>query len=225
MNTLVTRLPKGDLAKPRFSPLATRHRSGVSVFQCFSFSGLRSPTSSLHPQRKSSAFTLIELLVVIAIISILAGLGFAGLQTALESGKKAQARNDVQQIASAIRAFELEYGRLPSNTTGDDQWIGSNNENVIKALLGLDQGLNPRNIRFLEAKVVDRQSGGVDQSSYRFYDPWGSPYYIKLNTDYDNKINHYGDQFVSVIVHSTGPDKTMGKNDKIEGSDDITNFK
>jgi prepilin-type N-terminal cleavage/methylation domain-containing protein len=180
------------------------------------------PCSTL---RKRSAFTLIELLVVIAIIAILAGLAFPAVQGALGSGKKAQARNDVQQIASAIRAFQLEYGRQPSTATGDDQWVGSDNSSVIKALVGEDATLNPRKVPFLEIRKVDGTKGGVNTSSFVFYDPWGSPYFIKLNTDYDNKINHYGDQNVSVIVHSTGPDKTMGKNDKIEGSDDVTNFK
>jgi len=183
---------------------------------------LHAPCSLL---RKDSAFTLIELLVVIAIIAILAGLAFPALQSALGSGKKAQARNDVQQIAAAIRAFELEYGRQPSTESSQDKWIGESNEDVIKALLGMDSALNPRNVKFLEPKLVDGTAGGVNRSSFRFYDPWGSPYYIKLNTDYDNKIDHYGNQMVSVVVHSTGPDKTMGKGDKIEGSDDITNFR
>lgn len=175
--------------------------------------------------RRTEGFTLIELLVVITIIAILAGLAFPAVQGALNSGRKAQARNDVQQIVAAIRAFELEYGRQPSTTTDSDQWIGGNNENLVKALLGMDESLNPRNIRFLEPKMVSGTKGGVNQSTYRFYDPWGSPYYIKLNTDYDNKIVHYGDQFVSVVVHSAGPDQAMGKDDKIEGSDDIVNFK
>ena len=63
--------------------------------------------------------------------------------SALESGKKAQARNDVQQIAAAIRAFELEYGRQPDSQTSSDQWISANST-VMKALLGEDTNLNPR---------------------------------------------------------------------------------
>jgi prepilin-type N-terminal cleavage/methylation domain-containing protein len=205
--------------------------SGLIIFT-MSFPATRhlpKSDSMLHAHcsmpRKGAAFTLIELLVVIAIIAILAGLAFPALQGALGSGKKAQARNDVQQIAAAIRAFQLEYGRQPSATTGQDQWVGTDNSSIVKALIGEDTALNPKKVPFLEAKMVEGTSGGVNRSSYIFYDPWGSPYYIKLNTDYDNKINHYGDQFVSVVVHSTGPDKTMGKGDKIEGSDDITNFR
>ena len=175
--------------------------------------------------RRPAAFTLIELLVVIAIIAILAGLAFPAVQGALESGKKAQARNDVQQIAAAIRAFELEYGRQPSATTGEDRWLESNNEDVVKVLLGMDPALNPRNIRFLEPKMVSGTKGGVNQSTYRFYDPWGSPYVIKLNTNYDNVIEYYGDHFVSVIVMSSGPDKTRDDLSATAKINDIFNFR
>jgi prepilin-type N-terminal cleavage/methylation domain-containing protein len=73
---------------------------------------MTSPSDSLlpapgSPLRKSAAFTLIELLVVIAIIAILAGLGFAGMKGAMDAGKKAQARNDVSQIACPKKAHCL----------------------------------------------------------------------------------------------------------------------
>jgi prepilin-type N-terminal cleavage/methylation domain-containing protein len=181
-------------------------------------------TPRFHHVKAGSAFTLIELLVVIAIIAILAGLALPAMQGALNSGKKAQARNDVQQIAAAIRAFELEYGRQPDAETSSDKWI-SDNSSLMKALLGEDTTLNPKGIRFLDVKTTPGTKGGVNDSSRIFYDPWGQPYFIKLNTDYDNKIDHYGTQFISVIVHSSGPDKAMGKGDKIEGSDDVVNFK
>lgn len=206
-------------------PLPARHSSAATSRAAAATLSIWFQVSDLRPPRMRSAFTLIELLIVIAVIAVLAGLSFPAMRGALNSGKKAQARNDVQQMAAAIRAFELEYGRQPSTTTGEDQWVGGNNENLVKVLLGIDQNLNPRGIRFFEPKMVSDTKGGVNQSNFRFYDPWGSPYYIKLNTDYDNKINHYGDQYVSVVVHSTGPDQAMGKNDKLDGSDDIVNFK
>jgi prepilin-type N-terminal cleavage/methylation domain-containing protein len=159
--------------------LATRRRSGVSVFQCFSFSGLRfgcrgnlssaSPPVplSLRPQRKSSAFTLIELLVVIAIIVILAGLGFAGLQGALESSRKAQARNDVQQVAAAVKAYLLEYGRLPEESNVIEQLTGENSKEIV----------------FFEAKAAKGSppKGGISNS--KLYDPWGEEYEIELDDD------------------------------------------
>jgi prepilin-type N-terminal cleavage/methylation domain-containing protein len=173
--------------------------------------------------RRPAAFTLIELLVVIAIIAILAGLAFPAVQGALNSGKKAQARNDVQQIAAAIRAFQLEYGRQPSTETGDDQWVGDNST-VIRALMGNDGSLNPRNITFLSPKMASGKKAGVDSSDFTFYDPWGSPYFIKLNTDYDNVVEYYGNNYVAVIVGSMGPNKQQDEPGAGQ-SDEIVNYK
>ena len=53
-------------------------------------------------------------MVVVAIIVVLMSLLFPAVQGALEAAKKAQAKNDVMQIATAIVAFDTEYGRLPS---------------------------------------------------------------------------------------------------------------
>lgn len=183
-------------------------------------SRLPAPGSQL---RKRSAFTLVELLVVIAIIVILAGLGFAGLQGALEGGRKAQARNDVQQIAAAIRAFQLEYGRQPSTQTGSDQWV-DDNSTIMRALMGNDSSLNPRNISFLSPKTTPGNKGGVNNSSFVFHDPWGNPYFIKLNTDYDNIVEYYGNNFVHAVVGSRGPNGEQ-ENPHSSGTDEIVNFK
>lgn len=185
------------------------------------------PPATRHPSlaasRFAAAFTLVELLVVISIIAVLASLGFAAMRGALESGKKAQARNDIQQIAAAVRAFQLEYGRMPSSQTGSDAY-SANNSDVVKALLGKDEDLNPRNISFLSPKTTKSGKGGVDTASNTFYDPWGTPYFIKLNTDYDNVVEYYGDNYVTVVVGSMGPNKKQD-NPNESGSDEIVNFK
>lgn len=170
-----------------------------------------------------AGFTLIELLVVMAILAVLAGLALPAIQGAMTSGKKAQARNDVQQLAAAIRAFQLEYGRQPSAQTSEDEWVEDNSA-VIRALLGEDTTLNPRGVRFFEAKMTANTTGGVNNSSRVFYDPWGSPYFLKLNSDYDNVIEYYGDNSVTVIVGSRGPNKEQD-DPNASGSDDIVNFK
>jgi len=174
--------------------------------------------------RRPEAFTLIELLVVIAIIAILAGLAFPAVQGALNSGRKAQARNDVQQIAAAVRAFELEYGRQPSTETTTDTWL-NDNSTLMKVLLGENTELNPRKKRFLEPKLINGTKGGINSSSKVFYDPWGTPYGIKLNTDYDNSVEYYGSNSVSVIVLSFGPDKAQGNPGGSAKIDDIFNYR
>lgn len=153
-------------------------------------------TSHVTRRRRPAAFTLVELLVVIAIIAILAGLGFAGLQGAMESSRRAQARNDVHQVAAAIRAYQLEYGRLP--TAGSE----------IQAITAQgDRSLNSKGIVFLEAKAArgTPPKGGMQDG--RLLDPWGQEYNIILDDNYDNRIEHRGEtHFTTVIVETSPPD-------------------
>jgi prepilin-type N-terminal cleavage/methylation domain-containing protein len=136
------------------------------------------------PHKNSSAFTLIELLVVIAIIAILAGLLFPAGQSALNSAKKTVAKNQVVQIATAITAYETEYGKLPSNS-------GSNMSTAFTTILCStnDTNNNPRAIIFLEASAWKKGKGGTN-SSGAFADPFNSNsvYLMALDTNYVNQI-------------------------------------
>ena len=83
-------------------------------------------SSVAMPALKSPrGFTMIELLVVVAIIGVLMSLLFPAVQGALDSAKKAQAKNDAVQIATAIVAYDTEYGRLP-NSNSTPQTVNSN---------------------------------------------------------------------------------------------------
>jgi prepilin-type N-terminal cleavage/methylation domain-containing protein len=129
-------------------------------------------------------FTLIELLVVISIIAILASLAFPAVNGALDSARKARAKNDVVQIATAVVAYETEYGRLPTNASGT---IPVNN-NFLSILTGADTANNPRRIVFLEVSEWKKGQGGTN--SVGFCDPWDntSVYQIALDHDYDNIV-------------------------------------
>jgi prepilin-type N-terminal cleavage/methylation domain-containing protein len=177
---------------------------------------------------RAAAFTLIELLVVISIIAILAALAFPAVNGAIGSARKAQARNDVQQIATAIKAYQAEYGRLPHNTAGgsSDTWISDNRE-IMEILIVPNPNnlhpLNPKGINFLDPKVANQAKGGYFNGVY--YDPWGVPYALELDTDYNGKINaaYFGrTNFGTVSVICIGADGTA----KNRGQDatDITNF-
>jgi prepilin-type N-terminal cleavage/methylation domain-containing protein len=163
---------------------------------------------------KRAAFTLIELLVVIAIIAILAGLAFPAVSGALGSGRKAQARNDVAQLTAAVKAFQLEYGRLPISGTSTSDNLNAPNTNVISALTSSNE-LNPKGIVFFEPKQAKSGKGGLDAGEYK--DPWGTPYKFMLDTSYDNRIIvNSQTNFTTVVVESGGPDGKMAvTNDNI----------
>ncbi len=178
-------------------------------------------TSRHQPDRQpDNAFTLIELLVVIAIIATLAGLAFPAMQGALQSGKKAQARNDVNQIAAAFKAFQLEYGRLPGTGSG----TAPAPDNWVSILTGTNSN-NPRGIVFFEPKAAKGGKGGSDGTTY--FDPWGAAYKVYLDYDYDNKILTTADMgldpgtnFTTAVVVSSGPDSNIATT-----TDNISNLK
>jgi prepilin-type N-terminal cleavage/methylation domain-containing protein len=128
------------------------------------------------------AFTLIELLVVISIIAILASLSFPAVNGAIDSARKARANSDVAQIATAVVAYEVEYGRLPPHS-------GSDVDTTFLNMLGTNDTVNnPRKIVFLETSEWKKGRGGTNSSG--FCDPWDetSVYQIALDTDYNNEV-------------------------------------
>lgn len=182
------------------------------------------------------AFTLIELLVVISIIAILMGLLFPAMGMVREMARKTQAKNDEQQIVTAVKAYYTEYGKYPfdpgstgaiktysgqnvgsyQNIDFDDKSAGLANNYLFDVLRNnvasqapatsgtgtLVASLNPRGIVFMEvpaAKTVGgRPAGGVVSSGTgivgMWYDPWGSPYRVRIDASYGNYIkNPYGD--------------------------------
>ena len=131
-----------------------------------------------------SAFTLIELLIVIAIIGILMSLLFPAVNSAIDAARKAQAKNDAVQIATAITAYETEYGRLPLPVST------AVNTALVAVLAGLPSNTNnPRGIVFLEVQAAKKGKSGTNASG--FVDPWGGAYNIIMDSDYDNTLANF----------------------------------
>jgi len=150
---------------------------------------------------KSTAFTLIELLTVVAIIAILVGLLFPAILIAIKNAEKAQAKEDEKHIEIAVRNFFTEYGRLPSATVGPDTPTGTDNSSIINELIASNATLNPKRITFLE--LPNRKNARINGS---FCDPWGQPYSITLDTDYNNVVSNFNG---ICLVVSGGPDAKM----------------
>jgi prepilin-type N-terminal cleavage/methylation domain-containing protein len=159
----------------------------------------------MHPRivaRPPRAFTLIELLVVIAIIIILAGLLYPAYQAVQSQAKRTQAKNDLTQIVNAVNAYYTEYGKYPL-ATADTVYgpAGSLNDGLFYTLRAVASGVNAGNaqnlrvIAFINPPYVKdpanpRSGIGTTTGAGQYYDPWGKPYVIKIDGNYDNQLNN-----------------------------------
>ena len=152
----------------------------------------------LRPRR---GFTLIELLVVIAIIAVLAAAGFAVGTAALNRARKVSAQATATSVAQAVDLFFSEYGMFPVASGSGNIIDTESNTTFLEALIGQNETLNPRGVRFLSVKEGKRDgTGGVDGLVYEegdeagdtvrgLYDPWGNPYTVILDTDYSERLS------------------------------------
>ena len=175
--------------------------------------------NTLQRPRHANAFTLIELLVVIAIIAILAGLLFPAFKAVQNQARQTQAKNDLTQIVNAVNAFYTDYGKYPLAT--NDNTI-TNNAALMNVLRAMDTTNNPRQIVFINPPYVKNDTAGnrrsgVSPTDGQFYDPWGTPYVMKIDGTYDNQLaNPYSlnagpaTLAIGVIAWSFGTDGQSG---------------
>ncbi|HST29893.1 MAG TPA: prepilin-type N-terminal cleavage/methylation domain-containing protein [Chthoniobacterales bacterium] len=197
--------------------------------------------SSIHRR----AFTLLELIVVIAIIVVLAGLLFPAVQSILDRAKKVQAKNDLTQIVTAVTAFYTEYGKYPltPTTPADTNYgISTTNDKLFNELRNSGAMTdNTRGIVFMSPPNVrnstNPRSGvaGTGSNAGQYFDPWGTPYFVRIDTDYDNQVdNPYNANTGAgpdkirqgAVGWSLGKDTQIGnKNDKnFTNSDDVISW-
>ena len=183
------------------------------------------------PSGQTSAFTLIEILVVITIIIVLMALLFPVFRGAQDQAKKAQAKNDLTQIVTAVNAFYTEYGRYPVLSTigANGTYDATNNDQLFNVLRGTANageqlGLNPRQIAFITppvAKDPNAPRSGIGQSNGKYYDPWGTPYQVRLDVNYSNWVQTnppytnaptWNGVNAGVLAWSFGKDGKLGAN-------------
>jgi prepilin-type N-terminal cleavage/methylation domain-containing protein len=156
-----------------------------------------------RPHRSRPGFTLVELLVVIAIIAVLAAMGFAGAQAAINRARKTKARKVCVTMDQAVMSFYDEYGFLPTNPDGDTTLdTDSDEDNLLTILLGYEaessKMQNQKKIRFFEAGEAkggktnpkDGIRYGSSNSVEGLYDPWGETYQVLLDGDYDETLDN-----------------------------------
>jgi len=168
-------------------------------------------------QRSAAAFTLVELLVVMLIMVILMGLLIPVLDKGKNAARKTEAKNDALQIVTAVKHYNTEYGKYPAidsaNSGGSDVLVGdrkagaspkADNNALFYTLRAIGKGansdhkLNPKKIVFFERKAAsdpaapksgfNDKSGGTG-SMGSLYDPWGTQYFIMLDSNGDNELD------------------------------------
>ncbi len=172
---------------------------------------------NFSPHRAPRAFTLIELLTVIAIIAILMGLLFPAIGLVKEQANKARAKNDVSNIVTAVRTYNVEYGKFPSiagagkaadpsaavedSICGDEAAgadSGTPNSLLFNTLRAIPEGLNaeppngrnPKKIVFFEGRSVSN----VQQPRGGFVDQQGAGAGVK-----GSYFDPWGKQYTIII--------------------------
>ncbi len=191
----------------------------------------------LHRARRG--FTLIELLVVIAIIAVLAAAGFAAANAAMNKARATSAKATASSLQQAVEQFYNTYGSLPNvgnaggNQDSEIETDGGDGVELLQILLGKETNTgansgvqNPRGIKFLEVKDGKGRRDGLAYSTDKttvigLYDPWGNPYNIVLDTDYNDTLEFTLDERERlngkrVAVFSIGPDRNRGTKDDVK---------
>jgi len=137
----------------------------------------------------SRAFTLLDLVITLCVAALLIFLVQKSIvrNSPLDAARRANAKNGAREIANAVSAYKMEYGRWPLTNAVVQNVEGP----FLLALTGTNvQGLNPRQITFLEP--MSARKGRCGLTNGMFVDPWGSPYRILVDTDYDGVITNAG---------------------------------
>lgn len=108
-----------------------------------------------------------------------------------DAAPKAHAKNDVTQLAMAIKAYEVEYGHLP----GTNQ--GIIDRELMETLMGENDQLNPRKIVFFEVKKAKNGKGGYTEAG-TYVDPWGNPYQIAFATGTNAFVTNAGTNHIEI---------------------------
>jgi prepilin-type N-terminal cleavage/methylation domain-containing protein len=176
--------------------------------------------NSLSRRSRFAAFTLIELLIVIVIIAILAAVSFPVYGMVMETVRKTEAEKDVQDLKQAISNYRMEYQRLPYGGDQDVE-LNTQDDDIMSILSSGDvHPLNTRGKTFYEGKLAKDARGGVpvggvygSGDSIRMADPWGQPYYIIIDANYDKKVKNPVSGGVlrqTIIVWSKGKPRKEG---------------
>ncbi len=166
---------------------------------------------------------------------IVSGILFPVISWGPEPRQKTAIRNKAAELTMAIKAFYAEYGRYPEIPR---ECVPSDGR-LMSILKGEDHDQNPHKIVFIEVQAARKKSGrwmnGLHPQTGAWLDPYGTPYLVKIDTDYNGIIsNPYSDAKAGpheiktgVIVWSAGKDGIFGNPNapgQFQNSDDVLSW-
>ena len=164
-------------------------------------------------------FTAISVIV----IPLLFAAGFAAGNSAITKAQKITTLATATAIEMAVNNYMTEYGTMPSEGSSDTTLTTSADNSLLEVLLGLEDKLNTRSIKFLSVREGSEKKNGLvydsnGRSVVGLYDPWGGGYKVRLDLDSDEKLDVSGESLDNrrVAVWSDGPDRKAGTKDDIK---------
>ncbi len=153
----------------------------------------------IQPSRRHDGFTLVELLVVIAIIAVLAGAGFAAGNAAVNKAKRTKSLATATSLEAAVANFYSEYNYPPKAIDQDTEVSTDTDVQFLNTLSGYTETASPplnlRAVKFLSTREGKNKKDGLiingtgsSTTTEGLYDPWGGPYIVKLDGDYDEVV-------------------------------------
>jgi type II secretory pathway pseudopilin PulG len=174
-----------------------------------------------------------EILLVLSVFLALASIILPALLEIQKRNRSAQTYSELRVLVSAANRFNREYRLWPvaNPPPKGDAHFGARDANmvVMNILRGLDQTgneqhrANPSQIDFIE-EVSEGASPLRFNARGEVIDPWGRPYEMVFDSNYDSictvENNVYGPVIgTGVIIWSSGPDR------KSETIDDLRSWK
>ena len=178
--------------------------------------------------------------LVCFVLLLLSPLAINPINQVREQARKAEAKTSAWALAAALKSYYVQYGGKWPDFTGDGLFLDEKRQGqLLRVLLGKDPANNRSMVIFIEAHAAREGSdsshpylSGISPKTGAFFDPWGNPYRVTIDTDDDEQIaNPYSNDgppiHAHVIVWSLGKDGQQGSPANphtFKGSDDVTSW-